>query len=54
MLNILGTNSKTQDGGSINCSFMFNGEEITSIPQKSDGNKFVCKHFIYDAYEQYA
>ena len=51
MLNILGTNSKTQDGGSINCSFMFNGEEITSIPQKSDGNKFVCKHFIYDAYE---
>lgn len=54
MLNILGTNSKTQDGGSINCSFTFNGEEITSIPQKSDGNKFVCKHFIYDAYEQYA
>lgn len=53
MLNILGTNSKTQDGGSINCSFMFNGKEITSIPQKSDGNKFVCKHFIYDAYEQY-
>ena len=51
MLNILGTNSKTQDGGSINCSFMFNGEEITSIPQKSDGNKFVYKHFIYDAYE---
>lgn len=51
MLNILGTNSKTQDGGSINCSFMFNGEEITSISQKSDGNKFVCKHFIYDAYE---
>lgn len=51
MLNILGTNSKTQDGGSINCSFIFNGEEITSIPQKSDGNKFVCKHFIYDAYE---
>lgn len=51
MLNILGTNSKTQDGGSINCSFTFNGEEITSIPQKSDGNKFVCKHFIYDAYE---
>ena len=47
MLNIRGT----QDGGSINCSFMFNGEEITSIPQKSDGNKFVYKHFIYDAYE---
>ena len=51
MLNILGTNSKTQDGGSINCSFTFNGRKITSIPQKSDGNKFVCKHFIYDAYE---
>lgn len=47
MLNIRGT----KDGGSINCSFMFNGEEITSIPQKSDGNKFVYKHFIYDAYE---
>ena len=47
MLNIRGI----KDGGSINCSFMFNGEEITSIPQKSDGNKFVYKHFIYDAYE---
>lgn len=47
MLNIRGI----QDGGSINCSFTFNGKEITSIPQKSDGNKFVYNHFIYDAYE---